>query len=43
MSDFGAALRSALGTDRVRSKVPLATLTTFRVGGAADWLAPTRR
>jgi len=42
VSDFGAALRSALGTDRVRSKVPLATLTTFRVGGAADWLLETR-
>jgi UDP-N-acetylmuramate dehydrogenase len=42
VSDFGAALRSALGTDRVRSQVPLATLTTFRVGGAADWLLETR-
>jgi len=42
VSDFGAALQSALGSDRVRSKAPLATLTTFRVGGAADWLLETR-
>jgi UDP-N-acetylmuramate dehydrogenase len=42
VSDVGAALRSALGADRVRSNVPLAGLTSFRVGGAADWLIETR-
>jgi UDP-N-acetylmuramate dehydrogenase len=37
MSDAGAALRAAFG-DRVRANAPLAPLTTFRVGGPADWL-----
>lgn len=42
MSDFAASLRTAFGADRVRAHVPLAPLTTFRVGGPADWLIETR-
>ena len=42
MSDFAAAMRSAFGADRLRAGVPLAPLTTFRVGGPADWLIETR-
>jgi UDP-N-acetylmuramate dehydrogenase len=38
---FGVALRRAFG-DRARSNVPLAPLTTFKVGGAAEWLVETR-
>jgi UDP-N-acetylmuramate dehydrogenase len=36
-----ATLREAFG-DRLRADVPLAALTTFRVGGPADWLLETR-
>jgi UDP-N-acetylmuramate dehydrogenase len=36
------ALQAAFGADRVRADVPLAPLTTFRVGGPADWLIETR-
>jgi UDP-N-acetylmuramate dehydrogenase len=36
-----AALRGVFG-DRVRERVPLAALTTFRVGGPADWLFEPR-
>jgi len=43
MSDFGDSLRLAFGADRVRSQVALAPLTTFRVGGPAEWLVETRR
>ena len=32
----------ALFRDRARQNVPLAPLTTFRVGGPADWLVETR-
>lgn len=35
-------LVSAFGPDRVRDHVPLAPLTTFRVGGPADWLVQVR-
>jgi UDP-N-acetylmuramate dehydrogenase len=42
MSSFGDALASALGAGRVGCGVPLAGLTTFRVGGPADWLVETR-
>jgi len=42
VSAFASAMRSAFGTDRVRADVPLAPLTTFRVGGPADWLIETR-
>jgi len=39
---FGAALESVFGRDRVRARVPLAPLTTFKVGGPADWLLDPR-
>ena len=42
MSSFEAAMRSAFGVDRLRSRVALAPLTTFKVGGPADWLIETR-
>jgi UDP-N-acetylmuramate dehydrogenase len=42
VSDFAAAMRAAFGSDRLRAGVPLAPLTTFRVGGPADWLIETR-
>ena len=42
MSDFADAMRSAFGADRLRSQALLAPLTTFRVGGPADWLIETR-
>src|SRR5438128_8568649 len=40
--DIASALRDALGSDRLRSHAPLGPLTTFRVGGPADWLLETR-
>jgi UDP-N-acetylmuramate dehydrogenase len=42
VSAFDAALRSAFGPERVQTHVPLASFTTFRVGGPADWLIETR-
>jgi UDP-N-acetylmuramate dehydrogenase len=36
MPDPAAALRRALGPDRVHAVVPLAPYTTFRIGGPAD-------
>ena len=42
MTDFTSAMRSAFGEGRVRADAPLAPLTTFRVGGPADWLIETR-
>ncbi len=42
MSDFAAALAATFGADRVRTRVPLAPYTTFRVGGPADWLVEPR-
>ena len=41
MSAFQAALQVAFGA-RVRSDVSLAPLTTFKVGGPAEWLIETR-
>jgi UDP-N-acetylmuramate dehydrogenase len=38
---FAAAAREAFGP-RVRSGVPLAPLTTFKVGGPAEWFLETR-
>jgi UDP-N-acetylmuramate dehydrogenase len=35
---FGQRLLERFGSDRVGSQVPLAPLTTFKVGGPADWL-----
>jgi len=37
-----AALDRALGGERVQRSVPLSAMTTFRVGGPADWLVETR-
>ncbi len=42
MSAFADALRAHFGVDRVQADAPLAPLTTFRVGGPADWLIETR-
>ena len=42
MSAFDASLRSAFGADRVHARAPLAPLTTFKVGGPAEWLLDTR-
>ena len=38
MIDITDRLTDAFGTDRVRCRAPLAPLTTFKVGGPADWL-----
>jgi UDP-N-acetylmuramate dehydrogenase len=43
MADVGAALRDALHDGRVDADAPLAPLTTFRVGGPADWLVHAQR
>jgi UDP-N-acetylmuramate dehydrogenase len=42
VTSFAEALESAFGRERVRAKVPLAPLTTFKVGGPADWLIEPR-
>lgn len=42
MTAFGAALRSSFG-DAVVARAALAPLTTFKVGGPADWLVTLRR
>ena len=42
MSQFGAALDLAFSPDRVQRNVPLAPMTTFKVGGPADLLIETR-
>jgi UDP-N-acetylmuramate dehydrogenase len=42
VTSFASAARAAFGEDRVRANVVLAPLTTFRVGGPADWLIETR-
>jgi UDP-N-acetylmuramate dehydrogenase len=42
VTGFERAMRAAFG-DRLRAGAPLAPLTTFRVGGPADWLIETRR
>jgi UDP-N-acetylmuramate dehydrogenase len=42
MKDFQAAADVAFGPGRMRHAAPLAPLTTFRVGGPADWLIETR-
>src|SRR6185503_13252131 len=41
--DTHARLAAAVGADRVRRNAPLAPLTTFRVGGPADWLVDVQR
>jgi len=42
VTDFVAAMHGAFGADRLRSNVAVAPFTTFRVGGAAEWLLETR-
>lgn len=42
VSDIAKTARAAFGDGRVRANVPLAPLTTFRVGGPAEWLLETR-
>jgi len=42
VSDFAATLDRAFGADRVKRDAPLASLTTFKVGGPADLLLETR-
>ena len=42
MSDFLAVLAARFGSGRIHRDAPLAPLTTFRVGGPADWLLETR-
>lgn len=42
MSGIEAALTDRFGADRVQRGAPLGPLTTFRVGGPADWLLETR-
>jgi UDP-N-acetylmuramate dehydrogenase len=42
MTALGDTLASAFGAERVRRHAPLAELTTFRVGGPADWLFEAR-
>lgn len=42
MTAFADALVDVFGADRVRREAPLAPLTTFRVGGPAEWLIETR-
>ena len=43
MADFARSLADAVPADRVRRDAPLAPLTTFRVGGPADWLVLAQR
>lgn len=38
MTDPGLSLAAAFGAENVRRNAPLAPLTTFKVGGPADWL-----
>ena len=42
MNAFGERLRARFGADQVRERESLAPLTTFRVGGPADWLVTVR-
>lgn len=42
MSGFAERLQEAFGESRVGRDVPLAPLTTFRVGGPAEWLVTVR-
>lgn len=42
MTQVATALNGVLGADRVQRSVALAPMTTFRVGGPADWFVETR-
>ena len=39
---FASAMRSTFGPERVRANEPLAPLTTFKVGGPAEWYFEAR-
>jgi UDP-N-acetylmuramate dehydrogenase len=39
VTDVGVRLAGAFGAERIRRNAPLAALTTFKVGGPAEWLA----
>jgi UDP-N-acetylmuramate dehydrogenase len=41
--DVDTRLRAILPEDRIRRNAPLAPLTTFKVGGPADWLVHAQR
>ena len=43
MATLSRLLTEAFGPDRVGSNVPLAPLTTFKVGGPAEWLVTLHR
>ena len=40
-ADFARRMVERFGAERFRSEVPLAALTTFKVGGPAEWLLET--
>ena len=42
MTAFAEAMRAAFGDGRLQKDAPLAPMTTFRVGGPADWLLETK-
>ncbi|HEX7284520.1 MAG TPA: hypothetical protein VF239_20860, partial [Vicinamibacterales bacterium] len=42
MNDLSARLVTVFGADRLRRDVPLAPLTTFKVGGPAEWFVETQ-
>ena len=42
MRVFETTLRGLIPADRIETSVPLAPLTTFKVGGPADWLVTVR-
>jgi len=42
VTGFASAVQAAFGAGRVRANVALAPLTTFRVGGPAEWLLEAR-
>jgi UDP-N-acetylmuramate dehydrogenase len=42
MASLHQELIAAVGSERVRQNAPLAPLTTFKVGGPADWLVEAR-
>ncbi|MGE5813061.1 MAG: UDP-N-acetylmuramate dehydrogenase [Acidobacteriota bacterium] len=42
MTSLETTLQAIVGRERVHANAPLAPLTTFKVGGPADWLVETR-
>ena len=41
--DFATALASSVPLERIQRNAPIAPLTTFKVGGPADWLVLAQR